>query len=83
MQRREFPASMAAPLAAQPRRKPNIVFILADDLGIGDVACYGGKVILTPNIDRLAAEGVYAPVRNPITTTLITARPSRCRRERK
>lgn len=42
----------------QPKRPPNIVFILADDLGYGDLGCYGQKRIQTPNIDRLAAEGV-------------------------
>jgi arylsulfatase A-like enzyme len=36
---------------------PNIVFLLADDLGYGDVGCYGAKDIRTPNIDRLANEG--------------------------
>lgn len=39
-------------------RKPNIVFILADDLGYGDIGCYGQKHIRTPNIDRLASEGM-------------------------
>jgi len=39
-------------------RQPNIVFILADDLGYSDVACYGSKYYETPNIDRLAAEGM-------------------------
>jgi arylsulfatase len=43
-------------LAAQ--RPPNIVFILADDLGYGEVGCYGQKLIQTPQIDRLAAEGM-------------------------
>ncbi|MGJ1285106.1 arylsulfatase [Sphingobacterium spiritivorum] len=39
-------------------KKPNIVFILADDLGYGDLGAYGQKQIQTPNIDRLAAEGM-------------------------
>jgi arylsulfatase A-like enzyme len=43
--------------AATPRATPNVVFIFADDLGYGDVGCYGATDIKTPNIDRLAAEG--------------------------
>lgn len=38
--------------------RPNIVFVLADDLGYGDLGCFGQKKIRTPNIDRLAAEGM-------------------------
>jgi len=38
-------------------RKPNLLFILADDLGYGDLGCYGQKQIRTPRLDRLAAEG--------------------------
>lgn len=41
---------------ATPER-PNIIFILADDMGYGDLACYGNKYIQTPNIDRLARTG--------------------------
>ena len=60
-------------------QKPNIIFILCDDLGYGDLACYGQKYIHTPNIDRLAAEGMlftqaYAgsPVSAPSRASLMT-----------
>jgi arylsulfatase A len=43
---------------ANPSKLPNIVFILADDLGYGDIGVYGQQLIKTPNIDQLAAEGV-------------------------
>ena len=49
--------SMTAP-GAEPPQKPNLVFILADDLGYGDLGCYGQETIATPNLDRLAAEGM-------------------------
>ena len=54
---------VAAPAAADDvqrdgERPPNIIFILADDLGYGDLGCYGQKQILTPNIDRLASGGM-------------------------
>ena len=45
----------AAP--AQGPQKPNIVLILADDLGFGDVGCYGATKVKTPNMDKLATEG--------------------------
>ncbi len=48
----------AVSVFAADAQRPNIVFILADDLGYGDVGCYGQKRIQTPNIDRLAKEGL-------------------------
>lgn len=52
-----FGASMGSLSAATPVR-PNVIFILADDLGYGDLTCYGQQKFKTPNIDRLAAEGM-------------------------
>jgi arylsulfatase A-like enzyme len=64
-------------------QRPNFIFILADDLGYGDLGCYGQKVIQTPNLDRMAAEGmrftqfyagstVCAPSRSVLMTGLHT-----------
>lgn len=62
MTRRDFlsttAAGLSASLAAGAAAKPNIILILADDLGYGDCGCYGQERIATPNIDRLASEGV-------------------------
>ena len=69
------------PAAAAAGKRPNIVFILADDLGYADVSCYGRREYRTPNIDRLAAEGLrftqaYAnsAVCSATRTALITGR---------
>ena len=49
--------AIASDVQAADAKKPNVVFILADDLGYSDVAAYGSKYYETPNIDRLAADG--------------------------
>jgi arylsulfatase A-like enzyme len=57
--RREFLGTPALAYAQAPaRQRPNFVFILADDLGYGDLSCYGQEKIATPHIDRLAVEGL-------------------------
>jgi len=55
-----FAALAGCAFAAEPATpaKPNVIFILADDLGIGDLGCYGQQKIRTPNIDHLAADGM-------------------------
>ncbi len=52
--------------SAQAAQKPNVIILLADDLGFGDLGCYGATQVKTPNVDRLAAQGMrfttaYAP----------------------
>jgi arylsulfatase A-like enzyme len=73
--------STRAARAQSPGRPPNIVFIMADDMGYADVSCYGRPDIQTPNIDRIAANGVrflqgYAnsAVCSATRTALITGR---------
>ncbi|MEZ0274605.1 MAG: sulfatase-like hydrolase/transferase, partial [Roseimicrobium sp.] len=72
---------LAAGSAASAADRPNIIFILADDLAQGDLGCYGQKLIKTPNLDRMAAEGtrftqaysgtsVCAPSRSSLMTGL-------------
>ncbi len=78
MLRREF---LGALMAAQVgRRPPNILLLMADDLGASEVGCYGNRKVKTPHIDRLAAEGVrfetcYAtPLCSPTRVELMTGR---------
>ncbi|WP_165071330.1 arylsulfatase [Paludisphaera rhizosphaerae] len=74
-------AAGAPPAGLARDGKPNVVFILADDLGRGDLGCYGQQKIRTPNVDRMAAEGMrftrfYAgsPVCAPARCTLLTGK---------
>lgn len=71
--------AMTIASTALANEKPNIIFILADDLGYGDLGCYGQKQILTPRLDQMAVEGMrftqfYAgcPVCAPSRSVLMT-----------
>lgn len=66
---------------AAAEKRPNLVFIVADDLGYGDLATYGHQIVKTPNIDRLAKEGVKfteyyapAPLCSPSRAGMLTGR---------
>ena len=75
-----LPKGMARPATDAPNR-PNIVFILADDLGWSDLVCYGNRFYETPNIDRMAREGMRftdayaaAPVCSPTRASILSGR---------
>ena len=80
------PLAMLHATNAPAAKKPNIVFVLADDLGYGDLPCYGNPIVRTPHLDRFAAEGMrftdfYAPaaVCSPSRAGFLTGRsPLRC-----
>ena len=70
---------------ANPKKqqKPNIIYIMCDDMGYGDLGCYGQQYILTPNIDRMAKEGMRftqayagAPVSAPSRACFMTGQHS-------
>lgn len=96
MKRRTFIQTGVATLAAQSlpavstqtqtEDPPNMIYMLCDDLGYGDLSCYGHPIIQTPHIDRLASEGIRftdcysaAPVCSPARAGVLTGRtPHRC-----
>ena len=81
LSRRQFFFTTALAALAAPARKPNLLLLLADDLGYGDMSCYGNPYTRTPNLDRLAAGGVRftdfhasGPVCSPTRAGLMTGR---------
>lgn len=79
-------ATKGTPAPAGPDRRPNIVLIMADDLGYGSLGCYGSTENKTPHLDRLAAGGMRftdfhsnGPMCSPTRAALLTGRyPQRC-----
>ncbi len=69
--------SLHAAEHSKPPQQPNIIVILADDLGYGDVGCYGATAVKTPNIDRLAREGLRFNSGYATSATSATCTPSR------
>lgn len=74
-------SSLAADAPATSRRPPNLIIVLADDLGYGDLGCYGAEKIKTPRLDAMAAEGMRftdfycsAAVCSPSRAGLLTGR---------
>lgn len=72
-------AGLAKTQAKQQQQRPNIIYIMCDDMGYGDLGCYGQRYIHTPNLDRMAQEGMrftqaYAgsPVSAPSRASLMT-----------
>jgi arylsulfatase A-like enzyme len=70
----------AEPSAPPDARRPNIIFVLTDDQGYGDLSCHGNPILKTPNLDRLHAEGVrftdfhVSPTCSPTRSALMTGR---------
>ena len=54
--------------------KPNVIVILADDLGYGDLKCYGAKNVETPNVDKLASEGIRFTNAHAVASTSTPSR---------
>ena len=58
------------------REKPNVIIIYADDLGYGDLQCYGAKNVETPNVNRLATEGIRFTNAHAVAATSTPSRYS-------
>ena len=60
----------------QQQKKPNVIFLIADDIGYGDLSCNGSKTIHTPNVERLAAQGVRFTDAHAVAATSTPSRYS-------
>lgn len=73
-------AATAAPLLAQSKRRPNVVLVMTDDQGYGDLGCHGNAILKTPQIDRFAESSIeltrfyVSPVCAPTRASLLTGR---------
>src|SRR6185369_16622312 len=80
-------ALLLGPPSVTAAARPNFIFVLIDDMGYGDLSCYGNQKVRTENLDRLAREGirftqfyVAAPICSPSRTALLTGQfPARWR----
>ena len=71
-----FSSLVASGADAPAARPPNIIFLLADDLGYGDVSCFGQQKFRTPNIDRLATDGMKMGGREASRARMTIGRPA-------
>ena len=62
--------------AVEPIKKPNVIIIYADDLGYGDLECYGAKNVRTPNVNQLAKEGIRFTNAHAVAATSTPSRYS-------
>ena len=69
-----LPTSAQAQAPRTEQDRPNVIVILADDLGFGDISCNGSRTIATPNIDRIAAEGIRFTNAHTTSSTSTPAR---------
>ena len=76
-----FFSLFAIQIVSSKSDKPNIIFMLADDMGYGDLGCYGSPIVQSPNLDKLAGQGIkleqcYAasPNCSPARTGMLTGR---------
>lgn len=58
------------------QQKPNVIFLIADDIGYGDLSCNGSKTIHTPNVDKLAAQGLRFTDAHSVAATSTPSRYS-------